>query len=154
MGAHTHRLVISWVIILLVLLSLLLLLLLLLLLFVSSVFSNVSISNLPYICSFSQSTNPKNKINNQEKVFFTVMGVFLSFFAVFAAFLYPNRWVSSQRPVAKRTSTFFWPETRNDKCKIIGRTSNLFLPFTFFLLITRNDDTILLGEPKPFFWHE
>lgn len=28
---------------------------------------------------------------NQEKVFYTVIGFFLSFFAVFAAFLYPNR---------------------------------------------------------------
>lgn len=28
---------------------------------------------------------------NQERVFYTVIGFFLSFFAVFAAFLYPNR---------------------------------------------------------------
>ncbi|CBJ30232.1 plastidic ATP/ADP transporter [Ectocarpus siliculosus] len=62
--------------------------------------------NLPGAVAFTVLYSKLCNAAEQERVFYTVIGFFLSFFAVFAAFLYPNRDVLSTAVLADSMQAF------------------------------------------------
>ncbi|CAM9780054.1 unnamed protein product, partial [Ectocarpus fasciculatus] len=62
--------------------------------------------NLPGAVAFTVLYSKLCNSAEQERVFYTVIGFFLSFFAVFAAFLYPNRDVLSTAVLADSMQAF------------------------------------------------